>query len=303
MRQTFWLSSYPKSGNTWFRMLIANLRRDAPVDINDLPERGGIASARGWFDNNMLFASSLLTHEECDRLRPRVYAAVAQQQEQVDTDEAETRIGSARFVKTHDAWTLTGDGEPLLGGQRGATGAIVIVRDPRDVAPSLASHNGQSLDEAIAFMAQSGASFCGSRDRQPNQLRQQLLTWSAYNASWLDQGDLPVHLVRYEDLHRDTPGVLQRALAFAGIAVTAAEAAQAARFADFGELRKQETERGFREASRRLSGIGFFRRGVSGAWHDELSAAQVARIEADHGAMMERLGYQFSGVRQERIAG
>ena len=46
-----------------------------------------------------------------------------------------------RFVKVHDAYTLTPKGEPLLAGRRGADGAIVIVRDPRDVAPSLANHN------------------------------------------------------------------------------------------------------------------------------------------------------------------
>ena len=48
MTRTIWLASYPKSGNTWFRMLVANLsaKDGKPVDINDLPERGGIASAR-----------------------------------------------------------------------------------------------------------------------------------------------------------------------------------------------------------------------------------------------------------------
>jgi len=46
---TIWLASYPKSGNTWLRLLITNLsaKDGKPVDINDLP--GGIASARGPF--------------------------------------------------------------------------------------------------------------------------------------------------------------------------------------------------------------------------------------------------------------
>ena len=59
--RTIWLASYPKSGNTWFRMLVANLsaKDGKPVDINDLPERGGIASARGPFD-----------HLSADRFRP-----------------------------------------------------------------------------------------------------------------------------------------------------------------------------------------------------------------------------------------
>src|SRR6185503_16945022 len=67
MTRTIWLSSYPKSGNTWFRMLVANLNAiDTPVDINALPERGGIASARAPFDHLTLIDSGLLTHDEID---------------------------------------------------------------------------------------------------------------------------------------------------------------------------------------------------------------------------------------------
>jgi hypothetical protein len=284
-------------------MLVANLRQEAPVDINDLPERDGIASARGRFDNAMLFPSGLLTHEECDRLRPRVYEAIAHDMpDEEEQDAGETRIGDVRFVKTHDAWTYTADGEPLLGGRKGADGAILIVRDPRDVAPSLAHHGNQTIDQAIDFMGDAHASFCGQRDRQPNQLRQLMPRWSGHVAGWLDQADLPVHLIRYEDLQADTAGVFRNALAFAGIAISHEEAERATRFADFGELRKQEAERGFREAPRAQTGGGFFRRGVSGAWLDELSAAQVTRIEADHAAMMMRLGYDVATAADERIA-
>ena len=47
----YWLASYPKSGNTWFRAFLCNLQEDGeePADINDLAT-GGIASARGWLD-------------------------------------------------------------------------------------------------------------------------------------------------------------------------------------------------------------------------------------------------------------
>ena len=49
--------------------------------------------------------------------------------------------------------TLTPKGEPLLAGRRGADAAILIVRDPRAVAPlAFANHNGSSIDKAIAFM-------------------------------------------------------------------------------------------------------------------------------------------------------
>ncbi|MEO9131205.1 MAG: sulfotransferase domain-containing protein, partial [Sphingomonas sp.] len=131
---------------------------------------------------------------------------------------------------------------------------------------------------------------------------QLLPRWSGYNAGWLDQADIPVHLVRYEDMQANVAEVFRGALAFAGIGISAEESAQAARFADFGELKKQEVERGFREAPRNSPSGGFFRRGVSGAWYDELSPAQVARIEADHADMMARLGYSPSDRHDERIA-
>jgi aryl sulfotransferase len=40
-----WLASYPKSGNTWLRMLTANLsaKDDRPVGINDLSGWSSIA--------------------------------------------------------------------------------------------------------------------------------------------------------------------------------------------------------------------------------------------------------------------
>ena len=155
-----------------------------------------------------------------------------------------------RFVKVHDAYTLTPKGEPLLAGRRGADAAIVIVRDPRDVAPSLANHNRSSIDKAIAFINDKDAAFCGRTNRQPNQLRQRLPGWSTHVGSWLDQTDIPVHLVRYEDLTADSAGTFARALAFAGRPAAAEQIARAIEFAAFAQLQAQEREKGFREAPR-----------------------------------------------------
>lgn len=58
---------------------------------------------------------------------------------------------------------------------------------------------------------------------------------------------------------------------------------------------RQERENGFREGPQRARGP-FFRRGQAGAWHDELNAEQVDRIEAAHGAMMRRQGYGPAGA-------
>jgi len=295
--KTIWLASYPKSGNTWFRMLVANLSATDgnPVDINDLPERGSIASARGPFDHLLLIDSGLLTFDEIDGLRPLVYEELARG---VDDDEydAPHDTPAVRFVKVHDAYTLTPNGQPLLAGRRGADAAIVIVRDPRDVAPSLANHNHGSIDDAITFMNDDDAGFCVRTNRQHSQFRQKLPGWSGHIASWLEQTDIPLHLIRYEDLRADTVDTLRAALDFAGRPAADAEIRRAVGYADFAELRRQEEEKGFSERPRPHLGGRFFRRGTAGGWRDGLSIGQVARIEAAHAPMMRRLRYEPAGA-------
>jgi aryl sulfotransferase len=276
-----WLASFPKSGNTWFRIFLANLAAsgDAPADINDLDERGGIASSRQEFEAATLLDSGLLPHADVDRLRARVYERIA----------AEAK--ATRWIKVHDAYTLTEDGAPLLG--RGAArAAIYLVRDPRDVAVSLAHHNTTPIDAAIELMNQPDSALCRGRHAQPPQLRQRLLGWSGHAASWLAQTDLPVHLMRYEDMRADPARAFSAALAFAGRPAAGADIARAIRHADFAELQRQEREHGFTERTSRTS--PFFRSGEVGGWRRELSAEQAAALEAAHAPMMTRLGYELA---------
>lgn len=226
---------------------MANLSAaDKPVDINDLPERSGIASARGPFDHLTLIESGLLTHEESERLRPRVYEELRRGAAD-DEYDALQEAQPVRFVKCHDAYTYTANDDPLL------SGAIVIVRDPRDVAPSLANHSRLNIDQAIGRMNDSDFAFCGRLDEQANQLRQQLLGWSGHAESRLTQTDIPVHLIQYEHMKADAASILRRALAFAGREVREADIARAVAFADFSELKRQETEIGFRETPPRIA--------------------------------------------------
>ncbi|MDO7843147.1 sulfotransferase domain-containing protein [Sphingomonas immobilis] len=293
MRPTVWLASYPKSGNTWFRIVLANLDSPdaAPADINALNGSDTIASARARFDNHLLIESGLLTFAEIDLLRPGLYRHLAADIFE-DPFERESRY-PVRFVKTHDAYTLTNAGEAMMGGAHAAAGAILFVRDPRDVAASLANHQSVTIDKAIGLMADPAFAFCGSVRGLEIQLRQQLLGWSAFAESWLAQADIPVHLVRYEDLHRDPVGAVRGALHFAGWRATDADIAEAVGRASIEELQRQEAKTGFGEAPPyREPGSRFFRRGKAGGWRDELTAQQVLRIERDHVAMMKRLGYE-----------
>jgi hypothetical protein len=288
---TIWLASYPKSGNTWFRILVANLwsKSDAPVDINLIDSTDSIASGRNRFDQQTLIDSTLLTSDEIDRLRPATYAYAASGENLANPDDP---CFPVRFVKAHDAYTFTDRGEPLMAGSSGAAGAILFVRDPRDVATSFAHHMSCSIDTAIARMNDADFCLASATDRLDRQLRQRLLGWSGFAQSWLNQRDIPVHLIRYEDMLTDTAAILTAALRFAGSEPNPIAVDRAVAFASISELRRQEAEKGFREAPRRMS--GFFRRGTSGGWKGELTSAQVLQIEHDHAAMMDRLNYSRS---------
>ena len=216
----YWLASYPKSGNTWLRTFLHNLQEDGdePADINDL-STGSIAAARGWLDEVLGFDTAELTPDEVERLRPSVYDWSARSD---DTD----------YHKIHDAYTLTADGEPLVG--RAATlGAVYIIRDPRDVAPSTANHWHCTVDEAITDMGRNEAVLAGTRRALPSQVRQRLLGWSGHVLSWVDAPALRCHVMRYEDMLADPLRTFTAAAAFLGLPDDEERVAKAVRFSSF----------------------------------------------------------------------
>lgn len=274
----FWLASYPKSGNTWFRAFLQNVRedREEPVRINEL-HTGAIASARGWLDGVLGFDTADLSPEEVDALRPRVYDWSA---------AAETE--SPFYHKTHDAWTYLRNGEPLL--SRSATrGVLYLVRNPLDVAISYANHNSSTIDEAITVMANPEHALCPSRRALDGQVRQWLLSWSAHVASYLDAPDLNVELLRYEDMRKRSQESFLRAARFLQLTDDADKVNKALDFCRMDRLKQQEAEAPFKERPPKME--TFFRKGITGDWQDTLSAEQIQRIIKHHGPMMQRLGY------------
>lgn len=270
------IASYQKSGNTWVRALMTALDAGGEsVDINAL--RGPITAERVFFDDALEIETSDLLDREQFRLQPSAYRVAMPPR----------AVGFP--MKIHDAWLpAPGASEPPLPRER--IGAVVlVVRDPRDVAPSLAQHRGLSIDEAIAFMADRDTVIAGTRDGLRTQLPQFMSSWSAHATSWLESG-LRLTLVRYEDLIADPVRAFGAiAIAF-GRSASDDQLAAAVEAARFEALQAQEAREGFREASRHAP-KRFFGSGRAGGWRDRLTAMQADRIVRDHGAVMRKLGY------------
>jgi aryl sulfotransferase len=276
-RGIVWLASYPKSGNTWFRVFLTNLLRDAdgPASINDL-ESTPIASARGIFDESMGFEASDLTADEIDRLRPELYVHLAE-----NTEEQ-------LFMKIHDAYTYVEENVPLIPAKATA-GALYFIRNPLDVCVSFAHHSGWKYDTSVSRMADDSFAFCGRPEKLDNQLRQRLLTWSNHVTSWIDLAPFPVCVLRYEDMKSRPLETFTKAVQFAGFDHTSEQIQKAIAFSSFEVVQQQEETEGFQEKSAAAS--RFFRKGKAGSWREELTDEQAQRIVRDHREVMRRFGY------------
>ena len=277
MKGIVWIASYPKSGNTWFRVFLTNLLRDGsePADMNSL-EATPVAGARGLFDDLTGLAAADLLPAEIEKLRPGVYRLAA--------EETEEHL----FMKIHDAFTHTEEGVPLFSGE-GVFGAVYIIRNPLDVAVSYAHHSRIGIDKAISAMANESNVLAKTGKKIADQLPQKLLSWSSHVKSWVDAERLKVCLLRYEDMLSQPLEVFRRAAGFCGLPDDPERLEKAIRFSSFETLKGQERNHRFAETP---PGVDcFFRKGKSGSWRDSLTTEQVRRIVSDHGEVMRRFGY------------
>lgn len=277
-RGRFWIAAYPKSGSNWMRMLITNLMQggEAPADINASQSFAGDAANLSMFEQCTLLDPSLLTPSEIEVLRPGI-----------PVFQPEGTLLSCFFI-TYEAWRLSQSGEPIPGAGDMA-GVIYLVRDPRDVAVSVAHHFDVSVEDAIAGINSARTRIEAQRGFAPRHLPFPLLDWSGHVRGWLEQTYLPVHVVRYEDMLTAPVDTFTAAMAFVGITASAQAFEEAVRRSDFSELRRQEQTCGFTLRTSRNN--AFFRQGTAGEWRSALTPEQSVQIVSHHASVMSALGY------------
>lgn len=272
----YWLASYPKSGNTWLRIFLGQLLgQTESQDINQLALSDSISSSRYRFDQAIGMSAAELDQDTIDNLRPWVY------------EKWSSAAAKLQYVKAHDAYHLTAAGAPLFPATA-TRGVIHIVRDPRDVALSLAHHRAKSVDDTIAFMADTTACFAKAEKSLPPQLRQWMGDWSSHSQSWLTC-PLPRLTVRYEDMLGDTLNAFAQIVQFAQIDADLSRIQTALEASRFSRLQALESQSRFIESPQKVE--RFFRKGQAGDWRENLTAAQADKIVVQHGAMMAQLGY------------
>ena len=274
-----WIASYPKSGNTWMRVYLYHLMRlmnGLPRAENDLHalDKASTYEARlvGLFEQLLGKPLATASRQEVAIIRPQVHAAIVE------------RTGSVSLIKTHAA--LGQLGNIPTHNLAVSSGTIYIVRDPRDIAISLAAHNGSTIDAAIVDMATPSYGTQNS-----NQAAFEVWgSWSEHALSWTDKPHEAVLVVRYEDMHADPIATFTAVARHLRQKPTPEQIAEAIALSSFNELRDSEIAAGdFRERSERAD--RFFREGRAGEWHEKLTPEQVSSIEDSHRTQMMKFGY------------
>jgi hypothetical protein len=293
--EPYWyLASYPKSGNTWCRVFITELRRLAGHDsaeataaaqqeeqelrLNRDLATGSIVSSRHWLDDQLGIDSSDLSWAELDKVRGRAGHQRALYAE------------CLRYHKVHDAFVSPDSaGHPVVPVDE-CRGAVVVIRHPADVAVSLSHFFSWPLERCVAFLLDEQAGLCRSSKRGGQQVRQFMGTWANHAHSWLDQQQIPVLLLRYEDLLVEPQPQFSRLARFLELPAEPELIAEAVRNTSFQTLRaKEEQEGGFHE---RPDGCErFFRSGRSGEGKEKLTAEQLAQLEEAFAETLAQNGY------------
>lgn len=273
LKNIVWIASFPKSGNTWARIFLANylLNPEQPIPINQVHRIGtGDSVAIGY----RIVAGG--TYDPTDhighiRLRDRVLRAVA------------ANGADMNFLKSHNA-RIHVQGVNLVP-PKFTRAAIYILRNPLDVAVSYARHYGISTEETVHRLSRADNGIAADS----HNVWQYLGNWSDHVESWVNARDIPVHAMRYEDMKATPHETFAAMLEFLGVPLDDERLDRAIRFSSFDEMQRQESKAPFVERSAHSK--RFFHTGKTGQWEDAIAPEDIDSLCNTHREVMTKFGY------------
>ena len=279
-----WLASYPKSGNTLVRSMLAAyffskdgvynfdlIKNIKQFPVNALFQRMGI---------------DVQNEEEVIKNYVKVQASF-------------NKKNSVQFLKTHSY--LFNINNHAFTDLNNSLGVIYIVRDPRNIVSSLANHIGSSSEKSADILINSFKFGNIFSDQIAEQTRLYLGTWSGNYNSWKSfNNDGKYLLIKYEDLISDRDFVFRKILKFiyklqgTKFKIDQKKFQNTIETTDFNRMKKLEKEKGFFEAkTHEKTGkkIPFFNLGPKNDWKKMLDEKIRKKIETAFKKEMIELGY------------
>jgi len=266
-----WLASYPKSGNTFVRSMLASyfFSKDGSYDFNLIKNikqfpHGGLFQKLGI---NIKNQSEVIKN----------YIRVQ--------DIINKKNGSIKFFKTHSFFF------DLFTNLNNTLGVIYIVRDPRNVIASFSNYMNMSIEESLKFMINGkgdGLSW--------------IENWSTNYNSWkIFKKHQKYLLIKYEDLIQNPDKIFLEILEFihklankSKIIIDETKFKNTMKSTSFNNLRKLEKEKGFPEARKDPNSgkvTPFFNLGSKRDWTKSLDENIIIELEKTFNKEMKELGY------------
>ena len=279
-----WLTSYPKSGNTWVRFFILSLLLGNKMEINlnhlknieQFPSKSQFVGLKLDLKNLREVAKNWITVQNKINLSKKV-----------------------RFYKTHN--TFCQIDKNSFTNHKNTLGAIYIVRDPRNVITSVKNHfNHNSYEETKNFMFDEKRVVLLARpnfNRRDYSLPQIIGSWQTHYKTWkiMNKNFL---LIKYENLI-NTPNSEFKKIAnylerLFKTKFTNEQIERAINSSSFDKLQKMEEKKGFIESvENKQTGEKnkFFYLGPKNDWTKILDKEIADEISSRFEPEMKELGY------------
>ena len=195
----FWISSYPKSGNTWLRILLASYyyTKDGIYDEKVLKNIDQFPQKK--FFNEFTYDQKIAT----DTIKLWIKA-----QEKINQDK------KLKFFKTHNTFGKLNNFD--FTNKENSIGCVYVVRDPRNVITSLKNVYELKDDQAFKWITNKNQYIYDVHKFEKDGFSdfQFISSWDTNFESWKTQKKIAIKIIRYEDLIQDTEKVFLEILKF-----------------------------------------------------------------------------------------
>ena len=287
----FWIASYPKSGNTWVRLILCGIffTKDGSLDnlkiLDQIPKFDT-------FENYKFIKNNSLNdyHKIFDQ---NIYNEDAQLTLAKYWIEAQKNIinkkNNLNFFKTHNARLRFKD--YYYTNQITSLGFIYVIRDPRDIVMSYSKWKNNNIEDTVNFLVSNN--IMGTQNTK-NRMPEFIYNWKDHYQSWKNFIKVPNLFIKYEDLLNDIEFEINRIIDFfyknynIKIENKNNKIKNIINSTKFTNLKNIENENGFIEKSEHTS---FFRKGEKNQWKNKLTKNQLDLIQKCFEKEMIQLKY------------
>ena len=290
-KKIFWICSYPKSGNTWLRLILAGLFFTDNGKLNnfnllnkipkfDLLENFKFIKDLSEQDYNLIFKKK--AYDEESLITYSKYWIEAQKRKNIIE-------GNFSFFKTHNARVKINSNYYTT--SKTTLGFIYITRDPRDIVISYSNHMKKSVDYTIDFLL--NGQIMG-KEMNIKIMPEIILNWKDNYVSWKKFTDVPSLFLKYENMLDDPNKEIIKIINFLNknfnieIKNKIEKIKNIIKSTNFSKIEKLEKKIGFKE---NLKLEKFFRVGKKNQWKNKLTPNQLSLIQNSFEKTMMELKY------------